>query len=284
MNFPVLEMFHSIQGEGIFTGVPSIFIRVAGCNLRCVFKGSRCDTPYSSFELDKPIVDTVEGAIEYFNEFYKQCPNTSHIVFTGGEPMLYQVQLMEFIKGIADLGDFKYTVETNGSLLNEIGLICGDNCDSWIDLWSISPKLSTSVDWECKYLNENQRDNHNKNRINIKNLASYLNNTIVMYHEVAEYSDNSYFPLIDDRPKFQLKFVYSGEESLVEIKDILDKLVEETGYSKEVIYGSVLLMPEAGSKEQLENNSEECVKVCLENGFRFCDRLHLRIWGNKRCV
>lgn len=284
MNFPVLEMFHSIQGEGIFTGVPSIFIRVAGCNLRCVFKGSRCDTPYSSFELDKPIVDTVEGAIEYFEEFYKQCPNTSHIVFTGGEPMLYQVQLMEFIKGIADLGVFRYTVETNGSLLNEIGLICSDDFDSWIDLWSISPKLSTSVDWECKYLNENQRDNHNKNRINIENLASYLNNTIVMHKEVAEYDDASYFPLIDDRPKFQLKFVYSGEESLVEIKDILDKLIEETGYSKEVIYGSVLLMPEAGSKEQLENNSEECVLVCLENGFRFCDRLHLRIWGNKRCV
>lgn len=284
MNFPVLEMFHSIQGEGIFTGVPSIFIRVAGCNLRCVFKGSRCDTPYSSFELDKPIVDTVEGAIEYFEEFYKQCPNTSHIVFTGGEPMLYQVQLMEFIKGIADLGVFRYTVETNGSLLNEIGLICSDDFDSWIDLWSISPKLSTSVDWGCKYLNENQRDNHNKNRINIENLASYLNNTIVMHKEVAEYDDASYFPLIDDRPKFQLKFVYSGEESLVEIKDILDKLVEETGYSKEIIYGSVLLMPEAGSKGQLENNSEECVKVCLENGFRFCDRLHLRIWGNKRCV
>lgn len=284
MNFPVLEMFHSIQGEGIFTGVPSIFIRVARCNLRCVFKGSRCDTPYSSFELDKPIVDTVEGAIEYFEEFYKQCPNTTHIVFTGGEPMLYQVQLMEFIKGIADLGNFRYTVETNGSLLNEIGLICSDDFDSWIDLWSISPKLSTSVDWECKYLNENQRDNHNKKRINIENLASYLNNTIVMHKEVAEYDDASYFPLVDDRPKFQLKFVYSGEESLVEIKDILDKLVKETGYSKEVIYGSVLLMPEAGSKEQLENNSEECVQVCLENGFRFCDRLHLRIWGNKRCV
>lgn len=284
MNFPVLEMFHSIQGEGIFTGTPSIFIRVAGCNLRCVFKGSRCDTPYSSFELDKPIVDTVEGAIEYFNEFYKQCPNTSHIVFTGGEPMLYQVQLMEFIKGIADLGDFRYTVETNGSLFNEIGLILSDEWESWIDLWSISPKLSTSVDWECKYLNENQRDNHNKTRINIENLASYINNTIVMHHEDGIYDDNSYFPLIDNGPKFQLKFVYSGEESLVEIKDILDKLVKESGYSKEIIYGSVLLMPEAGSKEQLENNSEECVKVCLENGFRFCDRLHLRIWGNKRCV
>lgn len=281
MNFPVLEMFHSIQGEGIFTGTPSIFIRVAGCNLRCVFKGSRCDTPYSSFELDKPIVDTVEGAIEFFKEFYKQCPNTSHIVFTGGEPMLYQVQLMEFIKGIADLGDFKYTVETNGSLLNEIGLILKGDVGSWIDLWSISPKLSTSVDWECKYLNEKQRDNHNKTRINIENLASYINNTIVLYNQIY---DDRYFPLIDNGPKFQLKFVYSGEESLVEIKDILDKLVEESGYPKEIIYGSVLLMPEAGSKDQLEDNSEECVKVCLENGFRFCDRLHLRIWGNKRCV
>jgi 7-carboxy-7-deazaguanine synthase len=115
-------------------------------------------------------------------------------------------------------------------------------------------------------------------------LASYINNTIVLHHEDGIYDDNSYFPLIDKGPKFQLKFVYSGEESLVEIKDILDKLVEESGYPKEIIYGSVLLMPEAGSKDQLENNSEECVKVCLENGFRFCDRLHLRIWGNKRCV
>ena len=52
---PVLEMFVSIQGEGKYTGEPSLFIRVSGCNLRCVFGGTRCDTPYSSFETEKPI-------------------------------------------------------------------------------------------------------------------------------------------------------------------------------------------------------------------------------------
>ena len=53
MNFPVIEMFTSIQGEGKWTGSPSFFVRVSGCNLRCCFKGSICDTPYSSYNPEK---------------------------------------------------------------------------------------------------------------------------------------------------------------------------------------------------------------------------------------
>ena len=54
----VNEMFGStIQGEGMYTGIPSIFVRTNGCNLKCVFKDSICDTSYTSFNPEKPLYD-----------------------------------------------------------------------------------------------------------------------------------------------------------------------------------------------------------------------------------
>ena len=82
-KFPVLEVFTSIQGEGKWTGEPSVFVRVAGCNLRCVFGNSRCDTPYSSFELEKPITDTVEGAIELVKAELEKTNNVDAAAYLG---------------------------------------------------------------------------------------------------------------------------------------------------------------------------------------------------------
>ena len=99
MKLPVVELFHSVQGEGIYTGVPSIFLRVTGCNLRCVFKDSICDTSYTSFNPEKPIfadMDQLEFAIGTLKAQY---PNTKHLVITGGEPMLYKytADIIEYI-------------------------------------------------------------------------------------------------------------------------------------------------------------------------------------------
>ena len=72
----------------------------------------------------------------------------------------------EFLARASQLRDFVITVETNGSLpmLNPMGK------GYKVDLYSVSPKLSTSVDWDCKFLTEQQRDHHNSTRINYKNL------------------------------------------------------------------------------------------------------------------
>src|ERR1700761_495351 len=74
----ISELFHSIQGEGKLVGVPSVFVRASGCNLRCTW----CDTPYASWNpegTDLP-VEQIASQVEAFR--------SKHVVITGGEPMI----------------------------------------------------------------------------------------------------------------------------------------------------------------------------------------------------
>ena len=236
IKFPVLEVFTSIQGEGKWTGVPSVFMRVGGCNLRCVFGNSRCDTPYSSFELEKPIANTVKGAIELVQAEFDKNPGVQHLVITGGEPMLYKEQIKVFYEAIVDGYSPVLTIETNGSL-PALGVWGDDEDDEydfiyWVDLWSISPKLSTSVDHQCKFLTKAQAENHDKARINIDNLASYWKDH---YKVRKEYEADNHI---------QLKFVYSGEDSVTEIKELLEKLAEKVMFPVTALNDYVMLMPE----------------------------------------
>lgn len=274
-KFPVLEMFCSIQGEGYMTGEPSIFVRVAGCNLRCVFGDSRCDTPYSSFELEKPQWDTVDAVVDEFNKLAKENPNVTQLVITGGEPMLYKDQIKEFIEKLPK--GFYVTIETNGTL-EPIEPWEDSDFLHYIDLWSISPKLSTSVDKDCKYLTPEKRDHHDKIRINIGNLVSYF----ISMNKAQELNNKCGFP--NDTPTVQLKFVYSGKDSIDEIEQILGEMKLKYPELSNDIDSYVLLMPEGTTNDQLNNISQECVAVCIQKGWRFCDRLHIRIWGDKRGV
>ncbi len=119
----ISEIFHSVQGEGRFTGTPSVFIRTSGCNLRCWF----CDTRYASWE---PEGDswTVESIVEAATQW-----TTPHVVITGGEPMIFE-ELREVCDELHRLGRH-ITIETAGTIHRD--LAC--------DLWSISPKLSNST-------------------------------------------------------------------------------------------------------------------------------------------
>lgn len=284
MKFPVLEMFCSIQGEGKWTGVPSVFIRLAGCNLRCVFGQSRCDTPYSSFELEKPKWTSTEEAKQQLMKILKENPNVDNIVITGGEPLLYRDSIKEFIEKIETPNkSYTYTIETNGTL-KAIEPWTGPNgWMYWIDLWSVSPKLSTSVDWDCKYINEKQRDAHNEMRINVDNLCTYIDATFLAQDATLKL----YMPQSESTnvlPGVQYKFVYSGPDSVDEIKNILDRIAKKYNYSRKKLDQLVMLMPEGTTNDQLGNIQEECAQVCIREGWRFCDRLHIRIWGDKREV
>lgn len=118
----IAEIFTSIQGEGKLVGMPSVFVRTSGCNLRCTW----CDTPYASWRPEGEDL-TVEAIIAAVLN-----SGMRHVVLTGGEPML-QPQLPQLIDQLKSHG-LHITVETAGTLWQDVE----------IDLASISPKLANS--------------------------------------------------------------------------------------------------------------------------------------------
>src|SRR3954466_10471312 len=86
----ISEIFHSIQGEGKLVGVPSVFVRASGCNLRCVW----CDTPYASWEPEGKVMSAAEIVAAVLLH------KATHTVVTGGEPMIMPdiVELCDALK------------------------------------------------------------------------------------------------------------------------------------------------------------------------------------------
>ncbi|MBL9206291.1 MAG: 7-carboxy-7-deazaguanine synthase QueE [Opitutaceae bacterium] len=121
----ISEIFYSLQGEGELTGVPSVFIRTSGCNLRCTW----CDTPYASWnpEGTRHSQEQLIAAVENH-------PQARHVVLTGGEPMI-AAGIHDLASALSTRG-YHLTIETAGTIPPG-GIAC--------DLASLSPKLLNSA-------------------------------------------------------------------------------------------------------------------------------------------
>ena len=119
----VQERFVSVQGEGILAGTPSSFVRLTGCNLRCVW----CDSPDSSW--------TPKGERQRLDDVVRWCAaGPRHVVITGGEPLL-SPHLGALTRALGAAGHH-VTIETAATL---------DQPDLHCDLASLSPKLRHST-------------------------------------------------------------------------------------------------------------------------------------------
>jgi 7-carboxy-7-deazaguanine synthase len=137
----IAEIYRSVQGEGLLTGVPSVFVRASGCNLRCWF----CDTPYASWRPEGLDVSTDE-IVAQVEEW-----DTGHVVLTGGEPMLFS-ELVPLCERLREIGRH-ITIETAGTL--HLPVAC--------DLMSISPKLPGSAppaDAHPRWSRRHERERH----------------------------------------------------------------------------------------------------------------------------
>lgn len=95
------EIFYSIQGETTYVGLPTVFVRLTACNLRCTY----CDTQYSYYEGELRALDTIVHEIESHK--------TPYVCITGGEPLL-QKEVHTLMKVLCDRG-YTVSLETSGS-------------------------------------------------------------------------------------------------------------------------------------------------------------------------
>lgn len=151
-GLPINELFYSIQGEGKLAGMPSVFVRTSGCNLRCWF----CDSYYTSWEPTHAWmeIDAIVDEVETHEQ-------ADHVVITGGEPMIHD-EIEPLIERLADAG-YHITVETNGTIYRDVP----------IDLASISPKLASSTPTSERDPKDDGEwaDRHEERRIDIDALA-----------------------------------------------------------------------------------------------------------------
>lgn len=103
-QYRVQSVFYTIQGEGPYAGVPAVFVRLAGCNLRCHF----CDTDFETK------FDNVMTTEELLAAAQAASPSAELIVITGGEPMLQD--LFPFIHGVVRMEGPRVQIETAGTL------------------------------------------------------------------------------------------------------------------------------------------------------------------------
>ncbi|HEX2228773.1 MAG TPA: 7-carboxy-7-deazaguanine synthase QueE [Candidatus Binatia bacterium] len=144
------EIFYSIQGEGRLIGVPSVFIRTSGCNLRCVW----CDTPFTSWKPEGRhwSIDEIAGEVAKYP--------TRFLVITGGEPFL--APELEALTGVLKQRGGHITIETAATIFKPV------TCD----LLSMSPKLANSTPW-----NEHQgrlAKMHESRRLDFTVMNSFL--------------------------------------------------------------------------------------------------------------
>ena len=261
----ISETFRSIQGEGVLTGVPSFFIRLAGCHLRCVW----CDTPYASWEPagDKLSVDELTQQVV--------ASSVRHVVITGGEPLI-SPHLSALTQALRDRS-IHITIETAAPQPALIPCLKNASPDAHVallrqhiacDLVSISPKLANSTPTALT-----------KGGSQLAHVeGAHESPSWSARHEQRRLSTESIAALLAACPAHQLKFVVASETDMAEIESLLAALRDE--HAAAIEPGQVLLMPEGTPPSP--QRMQAVARLCMERGYRYCHRVHVDVFGHTR--
>ena len=278
----VSEIFYSLQGEGRFVGVPSIFLRTYGCNFTCSGFGckpgekstgadevAKVVNKYETF-LSLPLVETgcdsyaswhpafkhlspaltTEELVEQMlaltpnNMWAQNNGNDVHLVITGGEPLLGWQRAYAELLSHPRMADLKnITFETNGT--QELHEDFRDYLIEWASERA-DREVTFSVSAKLSASGESWDDAIKPKIVNIYQTYGHT----------------------------YLKFVVETEDHVAEAVRAVDAF--RAGGFK----GSVYLMPQGGLQGSYEQNLRSIADICVERGFNLSPRLHCSIWGN----
>lgn len=246
----------TIQGEGKMAGVPVLFVRTAGCNLRCMWnlpngEVSLCDTPSASFDTrgeKRMAIETVKKII--LNNMGKM----NHLVISGGEPFIQAKGLVSLISELKDERIFHISIETNGTIFNE-------ELVNSIHFFSISPKLKNAVPTKEKL---------DKTRATIPFDPKHVEQARINIHAIQSIIDHCRQTPGKD---FQLKFVVQNHDELQEIEDTF--LSQLTNWNPD----DVVLMPLGSTPDEMKQTRMLTIEAAIERGWRYSPRLQINYFG-----
>ena len=292
-NFKVTELFGgwghpgaTIQGEGRFVGVPSVFLRVFGCNFECrgfgLPRGQKTVEPEEILHMvaanpskyqtlnDIPLATTgcdsyaswhkgfrhlskdytTDELVEEIGKLSPTFEQHCHLVITGGEPLLIgqQKKYPELLEKLHHkYGLLSVTFETNGTQE-----LCPEFIQ-WVNELDLPIKLyfSCSVKLECSGEPKDQR-------INFGAISSYEQ---CLIHN-GQTRDDLWF-----------KFVAGSKEDFDEVASIMNN---EFAWFTQTVY----IMPIGGTLDELNKYEPFVINECLERGYSFSPRYHVRAFGN----
>ena len=294
MKLRYSEAFYSVQGEGRFVGVPSVFLRTFGCNFRCLNFGLPRGEAMRDEKQKNGIIRNaeVQGLID--NNVHKDTKefNDLPIIHTGCDTYasIYpEFKHYNMLKGVDEVVEHLCSLTPNGKWVQDNGQ------DIHLIMTGGEPLLA----WQRLYV---ELFEHPRMK-DLKNVTFETNTTQLLHKDFKQY--------LQDQDRFEVtwscspKLSVSGEPWETAIKpevardyaDVGDSImylkfvvadrtdIEEAGraveeYKAAGIHCPVYLMPLGGRSEEYNLNVQEVANICMEKGWRFTPRLHISLFGN----
>ncbi len=238
------EIFHTLQGEGVSVGVPAVFVRLSLCNLHCVW----CDTDHTwNFEGTgwRHEKDEMEGYRKHRKE-----------------DVVMEMEVRDVAEVVRGFGCRRVVLTggepllQEGELLDFVRELRGDGEEWFFEIETNGTRMpGEELMGELDQLNVSPK-------LSNSGVGEVLRRKVEVLRGLAG-SGKAWF-----------KFVVKGSEDVDEVRELLD----EVGIGM----GRVILMPEGRSVEELDEVAGWLAEVCKEMRCRFSDRLHVRLWGDRR--
>ena len=294
MKLRYSEAFYSVQGEGRFVGVPSVFLRTFGCNFRCMNFGldrgepMRDEKQKAGIKHNQEVQDLLDKNVHKDTKEFNDLP----IIHTGCDTYasIYpEFKHYNMLKEVDDVVEHLLSLTPNGKWVQDNGQ----------DIHLIMTGGEPLLGWQRLYI---ELFEHPKMG-DLKNVTFETNTTQLLHGEFKDYLQN--------QDRFEItwscspKLSVSGEPWETAIKPevardyadvggsimylkfvVADRTdIEEAGkavseYKAAGIECPVYLMPLGGRSEEYNLNVQEVANVCMEKGWRFTPRLHISLFGN----